>query len=536
MEIVETDVAIVGAGPSGLTLAVDLGRRGVRAVLVDAGTEPLPGVRAGGATTRTMEQLRRLGVADQVRARAPIPKGAPTTKVVTNGLMRDLLGTRMTRGPRLTEQSQLPVVEIQQNVPSYLMEVVLRETLEQYESVSTLYGYVSDGIVRQDENGVEITVARPVAAGHAVRIRAKYLVASDGANSAIREYLKIPVVGKRHFRTRHTVEFISPELKNLHDKGRHNQYTVFNKDIITYFVHQDPDERWTLRHEELAPEHAHLEMDPLALIRFSVGCDIPVTWARMYRWRANAFIVERQREGRVFFAGDAAHATPPGAFGLQQGISDGIDLGWKLAAVLAGWGGEALLDSYQRERWPLSRRLVAEVDTEPSNWISRMGGRDDAESLDWVIEELAARDDKQLPADHATVGYVYTDSPVLLPADGEGEGDGVRFSDSDLAEVGKRVPHRWLESGEALMDLSRGGFALLVTAGTAPDAVKYAAATGIPLRVVELGPEVMAGLLPGADASVGILVRPDDHIAWLGDVETTDMKRVLDHVVGRLQE
>jgi 2-polyprenyl-6-methoxyphenol hydroxylase-like FAD-dependent oxidoreductase len=181
-------------------------------------------------------------------------------------------------------------------------------------------------------------------------------------------------------------------------------------------------------------------------------------------------IADRMRRGRVFLAGDAAHLNPPfGGHGLNTGLGDAVDLGWKLAAGLDGWGGPALLDSYQAERRPIQERVIRE----------------------------------------ATANMAVT-SPELL-ADNLDAGDA----------AGTRA---WLAPGRSLYDELSPGFTLLARPGAGGGPIEQAArARGVPLRVVEM---------PGTNGAALTLVRPDQYVAWAGDREPADSLALIDQIRG----
>ncbi|WP_159498992.1 FAD-dependent monooxygenase [Microbacterium sp. 18062] len=521
-DALHTDVVILGGGPTGATLALALGRRGIRTVLVDKGHEPLPGVRAGGASSLVMTIMRTLGVEQEIRDRAPVPPGWPRTSVITTGLCDRVLDVRGPRG-RGDDAAQAPAT--MQNVPSSVLETVLREAIAEEPSVTTLYGCSFDGELIQDAGGVSVVVRD--GAGIPSTVHAQYAVGAEGANSPTRTAVGIGIEGHRHFATRHTVEFIAPGLGELHGLGDHNQYWVINEDLLGYVLHQDAGRRWTLQIEEAAPHVEPLLTDAAALVRLAVRGDVQIEWAGVRRWRANAFYAERQREGRVFLAGDAAHATPPGALGLQQGIADGADLGWKLAARLQGWGGEALLDSFEAERWSISRALVEEVDVRGPHRLAEYARYEGADRDAAILEDISRRDLARLSLGIAAHGYVYRDSPVL-PATGAAE----RFSTSPFAEIGKQVPHRSLPDGRALVDAPGGGLALLHGPQHDPAwFVDAGSSAGVATSLVALETETIDGLLGRPSRGAALILRPDAHVAWIGDAP--GHAGVLDTILGR---
>lgn len=525
----EAFVVIVGAGPSGATLALTLGLAGVPAILVDAGTSPLPGVRAGGGSARTMEIFRLLGAVKDIRARAPLPEGWPRTSVITTGLCRDVLAIRGPRG----DEEPFATAERFQNVPSAISEGVLREHIARCESITPVYGVRCEGVVANEGERASVSVVDEH--GERLMLTGSYIVACDGANSAIRESLHIPLGGHRHFSSRMTVEFEAPDLGKLHGLGHHNQYSVFNHDIIARILHQDAGRRWTMQVEELASRHQDKIRDPKALVELAVGAPVEIGAASVRRWRANAFYTDRLREGRIFLAGDAAHATPPGALGFHQGVGDSFNLGWKLAAVYQGWADEALLDTYQTERWAPGRALALEVDVRGPRLIRWWQQLDDEAYARAVLNEVELRDAIRMPVAMATHGCTYQSSTAIDGADGPSEL--AVFSDPRIAETGKQIPHALLPDGEALIDANRNcSFALFVSAALEADAGGFrqaAEALGIPL-VIRTVPEPILAQISGRDpSSLALLTRPDSIVAWMGFPSSIDPSQLLTRLLGR---
>ncbi|MFT4306197.1 MAG: FAD-dependent monooxygenase [Microbacterium sp.] len=523
-----TKVAVIGAGPTGAALALGLGRQGVDTILVDAHREPRRGVRAGGFTSRGMEVLRVLGVADDIRDRAAVRKGWPATSVVTTGLASGALVAAPTGAP----STVYAPAEIRQNVQAWVTEAVMREHIDTCPSVTTLYGREFAGDLRQHNDHVHLTVLDWF--GNPSELRADYVVAADGVNSIVREVLGVPITGARRFRVHHTIEFIAPGFGRAHALGEHNQYQVYTDRMLAYFLHQDMGNRWTMQIEEIDPNIADLVLtDPVSIIRMALGHDdVEIEWAAGRRWKANAFWTSTQRVGRVFLAGDAAHPTPPGGLGVQLGLTDALDIAWKLGAVCRGWGGPKLLDSITDERLPINRAVVQRVDTSPSlRHLAFVGLEGDALN-EAVLASVEARDRHRGDSNIISHGAVYRDSPVVV-MDVESAPPAGLFSDNPCAELAKQIPHREVFGGRALLDLPGWGFALLVA--EAEHAIKFEAAAqrlGIPLSVAAIGSDVVAELV-GHRRSCSILLRPDAFVAWMGDVSDVDPAYVLSTAAGQ---
>ena len=198
---------------------------------------------------------------------------------------------------------------------------------------------------------------RDASDGRIDTVRARYLVGADGARSTVRERLGIAMEGRSPLSHHHNVVFRAPGLAGKHPHGRAVMYWLINGEVPSVVAPLDVGDLWTFGGNKLTSDD-----DPLALIRAALAIDTPIEILSRDEWTAHRLIAGRYRRGRVFLAGDACHLHPPyGGHGMNMGIGDAVDLGWKLAAVLDGWGGPGLLDSYEIERRSVHRQVVDEA-------------------------------------------------------------------------------------------------------------------------------------------------------------------------------
>jgi hypothetical protein len=292
---------------------------------------------------------------------------------------------------------------------------------------------------------------------------------------------------------------------------------------------------------KLAGEFDPAALDPVDLIRRGTGLnDLEIEIVGTDLWVAHRLVADRYSRGRVFLGGDACHLHPPfGGFGMNMGIGDAVDLGWKLAATLRGWGGPELLASYELERRPVHERTIGEAVANYStvgNQLVRPALEEPGFAGDATRSEVGniilATKVHEFKSLGLVLGSRYRDSPVIIPDGTEPPADhSMVYVPS--AYPGCLAPHHWLADGSSLYDHFGQGFTLLVTDGDPPaarDLAEYAAARGVPLKVVA---PADARLRARYEARFA-LIRPDQHVAWRGDVVPADFDALLTRVTGNM--
>jgi 2-polyprenyl-6-methoxyphenol hydroxylase-like FAD-dependent oxidoreductase len=519
MPAMDTQVIIVGAGPVGLTLAFDLGRRGIRCVLVEQKQEPQFLPKMERCNARTMEMYRRVGLADAIRA-AGLPVDSPMDVYVV---------LSMTRPPLLhlkypsVEQARHEIdgsrdgtrpLEPYQLISQYTLEPFLKARAERIPSITLRYGteFLDS---QQDTSGVTVLVRRH--GGTAERIRAAYLVGCDGGASQIRKQLGIPLRGEGNLATLRQALYRCDEL---YDRlplgvgpGRGRHYLSVDSHG-SFLIMQDSRRHWTV--------HAAAECDEEMRHRFETLVGVPVKYEMLYcgEWRQNLLLADRYASGRVFLAGDAVHLMiPTGGLGMNTGVGDAFDLSWKLAGTLAGWGGPQLLRSYEIERRQIGERNIGASRYAAlgyRKWRSRCAPA--------LYEETpagtAAREDLAAVADieqrkvnemvGAELGYRYVDSPIIDNIPGGPEHLYREYRPTTWP--GARLPHAWLD-GVAVQDfIPKDGYTLLrlnPQHDTAPLRAAFEA-RGAPLTVLDLPGQPVREIYE-RDL---LLLRPDMHVVW----------------------
>ena len=464
-----TDVLIVGAGPTGLTLACQLARLGVAFELIEAAPGPQPGSRGKGVQPRTLEVFDDLGIVGHVLAHGQM--NMPTRSVAPDGAVT-LSNTQMPAArPEVPYASSLIT-------PEWRVEEALRLCLAAHGG-AVAFGTALSGF-RQTDDGVVATV---VTGGEAREISARYLVGCDGGHSVVRKGAGIGFTGE----TREEVRMIVADVA----------VTGMERDAWTVWRHEEgmvslcplpSTELFQFQAAAGPGTDTELSLDNMQAIlqRRTGGSDIrlqAVEWSSL--WRANIRLADRYRQGCVFIAGDAAHIhSPAGGQGMNTGIQDAVNLGWKLAAVLRG-ADEDLLDTYEAERRPVAEGVLALSNARLQEAIAQKG--------------IPTRRD----ASTMQLGVGYRGSS--LACDDRGEGAGLRAGDRAPDATGLVV------DGEErrLFELLRGGRFVLLAFG-AGDAVKVGAQ-----GVVDRDGHLRSAY--GAGEGALVLVRPDGYVGVISD-------------------
>jgi 2-polyprenyl-6-methoxyphenol hydroxylase-like FAD-dependent oxidoreductase len=537
----EPQVIVVGAGPVGLTLAIDLGRRGVRVVVVERKEAPADLPKMERSNARTMEVFRRLGIADRVRA-VGLPADVPMDVHVTTRLVDEPILHLPYPSPveaaelgRTTNDGTLPL-ESQQLVSQYALEPLLMEVAAEQPTVTLRYGCGLESF-EQDEHGV---VARLAGSdGTSETMRAEYLAGCDGGTSSVRKALGIALSGTGNIATLRQVFFRSRDLVEkvpVAGRARHFYFADGDARMIGTAMVVQSDQRHFTFHTSL-PE----DTDFVPVILERVGEPVEVEVLAVNSWALHLLVADRYREGRVLLAGDAAHLViPQGGLGMNTGIGDATDLAWKLAGVLDGWGGPGLLDSYGIDRRQVALRNVrasehAALGTAEWRRASTAEVGDDTPQGARIRAEVAELASVHQRKGHEMtgieLGYRYVDSPLISYDPAGPTDDGYAYTYRPRSEPGFRLPHAWCADGTALHDHLGPGYSLIRLGGDADTAKLEQAVreTGAPIDVHHLDDPHLRALY-GADL---FLLRPDLHIAWRGDVAPADAAELADLVVGR---
>jgi 2-polyprenyl-6-methoxyphenol hydroxylase-like FAD-dependent oxidoreductase len=373
------------------------------------------------------------------------------------------------------------------------------------------------------------------------RVTADYLVACDGANSMVRGALGIGATGKGVLGHPISLFFRAPDLLQRCGKEPGTFFLAIDRNGLWANIRiVDPARGlWRIMVLDTDGRQTPETIDRDALLRRAVGRPIQAEWAGLNIWTRRSAVAEHYSKGRVFLAGDAVHQlSPTGALGMNTGIGDAIDLGWKLAAVLDGWGGPELLASYDAERRPVGLRNVAMTTGFYLAHDQFAGGlaaiEDDSDDGRRLRAEIGERIVRDVGAMFRTIGlqlgYRYEDSPICV-ADGSAAPPDEAGTYVPSARPGSRAPHVDLRDGRSILDLYGRGFVLLRFGADAPDgaALEAVAKTcSVPLQSASVQDADAAKLYERKLA----LIRPDGHVAWRGDALPADLIQVMDRVRG----
>lgn len=546
---VEVPVLIIGAGPTGLALAADLATKGVRSLLVETRTEVTSHPRATLLGSRSMEYYRRLQLDDAILD-AALPTDQGYEVVFATTLSGNPIYKHRSPSPdeyrahhremrtELPESAWTPYFKVQ--IGQQALEPVVRSWIERQGLSELRYGWKYESF-EQDDDGVTVRI-RHLDSDRVETVRAQYLVGADGGRSRVRQHLDIDYTGRGAMRRNVSFLFRSPEFTKHAKVGHFNLCFMFKPGAFGVFTNINGGEIWNYQHYLLDPNEDPANIDPHAEIVHAMGHEFPFEILQVMHWSHHQSVVDRFRKGRVFLAGDSAHLfCPTGGVGMNTGIGDAFDLGWKLTAALNGWGGEGLLESYEWERRPIAFRntiaaasnadridAMMKITTEE---LEHEGPAGDAarERFTKLMRWLA----KQFNSAGTHLGYRYADSDVIV-ADGSPEPPDDPRIVVQSTWPGCRAPHVWLEPGKSTLDWYTGRDFVLVDTTGGDDAGlqpwrEAADQLGIPLRVEgSTDPRIVK-----AYERPYVLVRPDGHVCWRGERAPADCAAVLRKVTGR---
>ena len=530
---------IVGGGPVGLALAAELGWQGIRCLLIEQGDGVVKTPKMNEVNTRSMELCRRWGLADQVLD-TPFPLDWPKDVVFVTSMSGYELG-RVARPPRRVRASEHSP-EYTQTCSQHWFDPILQRFARSFPHVALRYRCRLQSFT-QDADGVTATLI-DLDSGQEERIAARYLAGCDGAQSTVRRGLGIALEGKGVLGCAVNMFFRATDLLGICGKEPGTFFIPVDRGGVwaNIRVIEPRSGLWRLMVNETDPDTSAETVDKEAYLRRGLGRALAVEWVDVNIWRRQSVLASSYGAGRVFLLGDAVHqVSPTGALGMNTGIADAVDLGWKLAAMLQGWGGAMLLQSYDAERRPAGARAVASATRFHANQTGWGEGLDRLDAPGPAGDALRRRIGGRLVANIGVefrtmglqLGYTYQNSPICID-----DGTPAPIDDPETyrptARPGARAPHLWLGEERSVLDCFKRGFTLLRCGAAAPDAaplVEAAALRGMPLDIVAVDAAPALALYERRL----VLVRPDGHVAWRADELPADPGAILDRVRGTAQ-
>jgi 2-polyprenyl-6-methoxyphenol hydroxylase-like FAD-dependent oxidoreductase len=528
-------VLVIGGGPVGLALAGDLGWRGIACTLVEQSDGSIYQPRMDLVGVRTMEFCRRWGLVPAVEG-SPYPRDYAQDNIYLTSLTGHELGRERFPGiGQAPPPQQSP--QRRERCPQNMFDPILRAFAATQNNVALRY---RTRLVAFTQNADLVTaVIENVETGAREEILVRYIVGCDGARSLVRETLGIAMQGNPVLTYTTNVIFRCPHLLSLHDKGQAYRHIFIGPEgTWATIVAINGRDEWRFSIIGGAEQRDYTTDDIKAAIRRAVGRDFDFEILSVLPWVRRELVAERYRGGRGFIAGDAAHVmSPTGGFGMNTGIQDVVDLSWKLAATIEGWGGDGLLDSYGAERQPIGTRNVTEASGNLRRMLSVPPHPDllddtpqGAATREKVGREFSETMRREWFTLGAHLGYRYENSPICWPDGTAAPPDDPRVY-APTARPGHRAPHAFLADGRSTLDLFGRGFALLGFGADAAEAaplLKAAKKRHLPLAFTAIAEPQIAALYERRF----VLVRPDGHVAWRGDRMPEDALCVIDVVRG----
>lgn len=533
----DTPILIAGGGPVGMALAAELGFHGQRCMVIERRDGVVSHPKMNMISTRTMEFARRWGFAKELREKAWPPEHPLNVSFITSMTGYEIASFQF---PAYKDRVWPHTPEGHQRCSQLWFDPMIQKRALESGTVDARFRTDFKSF-EQDADGVT-AIIEDRDTGKQETIRAQYLIGCDGAESLVRDSLGIHMADSQSLSFDINIFFESEELLEIHKRFMAMMYWVYDETgYWAQFISVDGRGLWRISMvtPELVTDFS--KFDPDFFIQKAVGTKVPYKLNSLLSWERHRRVANKYGKGRVFLAGDSAHQySPTGGLGMNTGIQEAVDLAWKLNAVLSGWGGPKLLDTYETERRPVA---IYNNEAATSNFLKLISvpcgpaileDSEEGEKIRAQGREMILNNDfnEEYEQEGITVGYRYDDSPICVD-DGTTVPPITTTTYTQTARPGARAPHAWIDedAGISTIDLFGHGFVLLRFGNEREDISALLTATadvGLPMTVRDIDNDAIAGLYERKL----VLVRPDGHVAWRADQLPADVSALVDQIRG----
>ena len=528
----KTEILIIGGGPVGMAMAAELRYQGIDCILIEKTDGIVRDPKVSTVGYRSMEFCRRWGISENIRNAGWDENHTLDVAWVTSVGEHEIFRVKLPSYAERTQPDYAP--ETEQVCPQHWFAPEFLNFLGKYPQgciklLSELENF------QQSDAGIVASI-KNLATGNTETIEAKYMVAADGARAQIRKQCKIDAVEYHETQTFQSVVFQAPELAS--QLGDRNAVVFFLVNPIIQEPLRAVDGKGQYR-LILKPQENGTLLDAYSAIKAAISFDTPIDVISNLPWRLSHKVAEQFRYRNIFFIGDCAHTlSPSGGFGMNTGIGDAVDLGWKLAATIKGWGGEHLLNTYETERRPIAVQNLEAANANlqrtqkrgipPEIASNSPKGEAIRKQMAEGMEKSGVKKEFDAPGVHLGLRY---SSPIVIP-DNFSSIPNNTHEWTQSSYPGCRAPHAWLKPGLSTLDLFGHGFTLMCFNSNSNSGIeqlqKICDKKQIPLTTHQINNLEIAQLYERAF----VLVRPDGHVAWRGDEIPQDVEMMIDKVRG----
>lgn len=535
---IKTEVLIIGGGPVGMSMAAELRYQGIDCIVIEKTDGVVRDPKVSTVGYRSMEFCRRWGISDSIRNAGWDKNHTLDVAWVTSVGEHEIFRINLPSYAERTQPDYAP--ETEQVCPQHWFAPEFLNFLGVYPQGNVKLNSELENFDHSD-SGIVASI-KNLETGNTETIEAKYMVAADGARAQIRKQCGVEAIQYHQTQKFQSVVFQAPQLASQLGDGNAVVFFLVNPTIQEPLRAVDGKGQYRLI---LKPQEDGTLIDAYDAIKAAISIDTPVEIISNLPWRLSHKVAKNFRKGNIFFIGDCAHTlSPSGGFGMNTGIGDAVDLGWKLAATIKGWGGDFLLNTYEIERRPIAVQNLEAANANlqrtqkrsipPEIASNSPKGEAIRKQMAEGMEKSGVKKEFDAPGVHLGLRY---SSPIIIP-------DSIPPSDNSpywtqSSYPGCRAPHAWLKPGLSTLDLFGHGFTLLCFSSNSnsksnsgiEQLQKICDKKQIPLTIHHIDNQAIAKLYERAF----VLVRPDGHVAWRGNEIPHDVEIMIDKIRGVLQ-